>query len=343
MTPDLYLIRNAIQARTRIGFPDLHSPLRLFNGFLEGFPELQIDLFADTLLVTNYAKDPSSLKAFLPTLQTTLLEIFPASRCIILKERYASQIEQRNGRVLFGLTPANWVPENGVKYTLNLTLNQDSSFYLDTRNLRFWLTSHANGWKVLNTFAYTGSLGIACLAGGASLVVQTDRSRRFLELAERSRELNQFPREKHKVQPGEFFTVTSSYRQEQETFDCVIVDPPYFSISPKGSVKAQFHYQQILNKVRPLVRDDGYLIAINNSLYLSGVDYLKALEEISADGFVKLEEIIPIPEDITGYAETVKGLPPSDPTPFNHSTKIAVLKIKRKYSETFHFDLSAIF
>jgi 23S rRNA (cytosine1962-C5)-methyltransferase len=330
MNSEISLIKNAIQARIRNGTPASHSALRLFNGFLEGFPDLQIDLFADTILMMNHAKDPSNLKVLLPQLQATLIETFPEIHCIVLKERYALQMDNRNGRILLGSNPADWIQENNVKYYLDLTLNQDSSFYLDTRNLRIWLSSHAKGWEVLNTFAYTGSLGIACLAGGASLVIQTDRTRRFLELAEKSLELNNLPPKNHKIQPGDFFSIASRYRQKKGTFECVIVDPPFFSTSTKGTVDLRTQYQRILNKVRPLICDNGCLIAINNSLYQSGKDYLKMLEEIGSEGFVKLEEIIPVPEEVTGYPDTIKNFSPADPAPFNHSTKIAILKIRRK-------------
>ncbi|MCK7505726.1 MAG: class I SAM-dependent methyltransferase [Desulfobacterales bacterium] len=37
------------------------------------------------------------------------------------------------------------------------------------------------GRSVLNTFAYTGSLGVAAMAGGAVRVTQTDRNRQFPE------------------------------------------------------------------------------------------------------------------------------------------------------------------
>jgi 23S rRNA (cytosine1962-C5)-methyltransferase len=330
MIPFLPLIQNAILKRTRVGSPDPRSALRLFNGFLEGCSNLQIDLYADTILITNHAKNPTDFDSFIPSLQAMLLELFPLTHCIILKERYSTQNERRNGQILHGTQPAEWIQENGVKFSLDLMLNQDSSFYLDTRILRSWLISHAAGWKVLNTFAYTGSLGIATLAGEASLVIQTDRTQRFLQVAEKSRELNHCPPEKQKLQPGDFFLVASNYRQKKETFDCVIVDPPSFSSSTKGTVDLQSRYHRILNKVRPLVRDGGFLIAINNSLFLSGKDYLKALDEIRADGFVKLEELIPVPEDVTGFPDTVKGVSPTDPSPFNHSTKIAVLKINKK-------------
>jgi len=47
---------------------------------------------------------------------------------------------------------------------------------------------------------------------------------------------------------------------------------------------------------------------------------------------LSIEELILVPPDFTGYPETVLGAPPVDPAPFNHATKIAALKVKRKNS-----------
>jgi 23S rRNA (cytosine1962-C5)-methyltransferase len=90
----------------------------------------------------------------------------------------------------------------------------------------------------------------------------------------------------------------------------------------------------VINKVRPLVKDGGWLVTINNALFLSGADYYGQLQELCADGYLAVEALIPVPEDCTGYAGTRVGAPPVDPAPFNHSTKIAVLKVKRKSSGT---------
>jgi len=43
-----------------------------------------------------------------------------------------------------------------------------------------------------------------------------------------------------------------------------------------------------------------------------------------------LDSILPVPLDVTGYPETIVDQPPADPAPFNHPTKIAVLKVFRK-------------
>lgn len=100
--------------------------------------------------------------------------------------------------------------EFGVRYALDLTMNQDASIYLDTRNLRGWLLSNSRGKRVLNTFAYTGSLGAAALAGGAVQVVQLDLNARFMLLARRTYALNGFQSRDQDFLTGDFFARSRS-------------------------------------------------------------------------------------------------------------------------------------
>ena len=55
---------------------------------------------------------------------------------------------------------------------------------------------------------------------------------------------------------------------------------------------------------------------------------MQTLEELCKDGYLKIKELIPAPEDFIGY--NIIGEPITDPTPFNHSTKIAILDVRRK-------------
>ena len=87
---------------------------------------------------------------------------------------------------------------------------------------------------------------------------------------------------------------------------------------------------RLINKARPLVADDGRLVVVNNALYLSGADYLNSLEALCADGYLSIERLIPVPPDCTGTSKTRQRSLPADPVPFNHATKIAVLRVKRK-------------
>jgi 23S rRNA (cytosine1962-C5)-methyltransferase len=183
---------------------------------------------------------------------------------------------------------------------------------------------------VLNTFAYTGSLGVAALAGGAAQVLQSDRSRRFLELARRSAALNHLDLGRMKLQAQDFFSLVAKLKRAGSLFDCVILDPPYFSSTKQGEVDQVRESTRLINKVRPLVNDGGRLVAVNNALFLSGQDYCQGLEALCKDGYLSIEELIPVPEDVTGFPHTVVEKPPVDPAPFNHPTKIAVLGVRRR-------------
>jgi 23S rRNA (cytosine1962-C5)-methyltransferase len=211
-----------------------------------------------------------------------------------------------------------------------LLINQDASFYLDTRNLRLWAKTHLTEKSVLNTFAYTGSYGVAASAGGARRAVHIDLNRRFLNLAKSSYALNGIPILRANFMQGDFWILTNRLKRADELFDCVFLDPPFFSSTQGGIVNLLQHNTRVINKVRPLIKDGGQLVTINNALFVSGADYLQTLEILCTDGYLSIESFIPVPPDISGYSHTRIRELPVDPSPFNHSTKIAVLRVRRK-------------
>ena len=166
------------------------------------------------------------------------------------------------------------------------------------------------------------------MAGGAARVVQHDLNRQFLNIAKTSYTLNGFPIHKPGFVTADFFTLIAKLKRTGETFDCVIIDPPFFSTTSKGKVDQVNESARLINKVRPLIRDGGTLIALNNALYVSGKEYMQTLESLCKDGYLSIRELVPVPEDFIGYNQI--GTPITDPSPFNHSTKIAILDVKRK-------------
>jgi hypothetical protein len=47
---------------------------------------------------------------------------------------------------------------------------------------------------------------------------------------------------------------------------------------------------------------------------------MSTLEGLCADSYLSIDELIPVPADVTGYPQTIRRQPPADPAPFNHST-----------------------
>lgn len=325
----LSLVARAIEARYLFLDERHETAVRLFNGFREGCPQLVVELFGTTAVLYNYADPPAELDAVLTAVPPLLREQFPWLQAILVKTRHGSEDEKR-GVLRWGGPLTSKIREHGVRYALELTLNQDASFYLDTRHVRRWALDNLAGKEVLNTFAYTGSLGVAAAAAGASRVLQTDLNKRFLNVAKTSYTLNGLVIDKKLFQAGDFWRQMSQLNRAGEQFDCVFLDPPFFAQTAAGTVDLNQGMARLVNKVRPLVRHGGHIIAINNALYVSGADYLAELQALCADGYVEVEQLIPVPEDCTGYPHPQTTPPITDPAPFNHSTKIALLKITHK-------------
>jgi 23S rRNA (cytosine1962-C5)-methyltransferase len=327
------LLEKAIASRAILFDPRHESAFRLFNGFTEGEPNLVIDLYAKTAIIHNYADPPdqgqSLVSGALDFLQSHSLTR-EWLRAVVLKVRNGKTQQEKRGQLLLGEAPDRKIREHGISYSIDLTMNRDASFYFDTRDLRKWLKEHMQGKTILNAFAYTGSLGVAALAGGARRVLQHDLNRQFLNVAKASYTLNGFPIYKEDFVTADFFLLIANLKRKGELFDCVLIDPPFFSTTSKGKVDQENDSARLINKVRPLIKDGGMLVAVNNALYVSGQDYLQTLESLCSDGYLRILELIPVPEDCTGYPETRVGHSITDPTPFNHSTKIAILSVRRR-------------
>ena len=322
------LLEKAIANRIH-HFDDSHdSAFRLFNGFYEGYPDLALDVYGHMLLVHNHADKPAQNQSLIREVANHLQDALPWLRAAVVKTRNGKTQEEKRGQLLFGEKTDSTIKEHGIWYAIDLTMNRDAGFYLDTSNLRKWLIENMKGKSVLNTFAYTGSLGVAAMAGGASRVVQTDRNRPFLNLAKDSYSLNGFPIHKQDFVAQDFFPAVAHLKSTKQLFDCVILDPPFFSTTSKGRVDLENESARLINKVRPLINDGGHLIAINNALYVSGKGYIQSLEALCRDGYLTIRELIPVPQDFIGHSLIGKSI--TDPAPFNHSTKIAALEVRRK-------------
>jgi len=306
------------------------SAFRLFNGFIEGFPDLAIDVYARTLVIFNFANPPDAIQTPITATTNYLCDVLSWIQSVVVKTRFSEDISAKHGLLIRGDKTDSRVLEHEVWYAVDLQRNSDASLYLDTRSLRHWIIQHASGLRVLNTFAYTGSLGVAAKAGGARQVIHLARSRKFLNLAKISYSLNGFQVQRSDFLCEDFFPYTSRLRRSGQQFDMVFLDPPFFSLTSAGRVDLNKEYNRLVNKIRPLVADRGILVAINNAIFVSGSTFIRQLEELCQDGYMTIEELIPVPADFSGFVETRGDSFPTDPTPFNHPTKIAVLKITKK-------------
>lgn len=310
----------AIQKRAGLFDDPQTDAFRLFNGFYEGCPFYSIDRYGDTAVILWMNKAARPAPDDLEKLSCVCLDRVPGIRTILLKDRFAADPSAKTGRVLSGDAPASRIREWGILYGIDLCLNKDCGFYLDSALLRKWLSENARGKRVLNTFAYTGSLGDAAEAGGAAQVTQTDLNRNYL-------------REQHSTQEyisGDFFQVTSRLRHSGRLFDLIILDPPLYARTPRGAKVDMLHRSAaLINKIRPLAAHKAKIVVINNALFLSGEEFLTEIQTLCGP-YLSVSETIPVPDSFFGYGPVSAASLPADPAPFNHTTKILVLDAARK-------------
>jgi 23S rRNA (cytosine1962-C5)-methyltransferase len=324
------LLEKCYALRRQLIDQEHRSAFRLFNGYYEGLSGLTVDAFGTSLVICDHRDEPDSFEEEISLIKQFSIERFPWITSILVKSRNANDPFKRRGILIYGEQPERSIIENGISYVLDLRINQDTGFYLDTRNLRHWLKQNMAGKTILNTFSYTGSLGVAALAGRAFRVIQSDNNVVFLNLARKSCIENNLRFRPTDFLEMDFFNMVDRFKTSKTLFDCVILDPPFFSVSESGKVDLVSESVRLINKVRPLVAHDGWLITINNSLFVTGSTVMTQIDDLSQSGYLQLESIIPVPDDVTGYPDTIQSDPPVDPSPFNHPTKITILRVSRK-------------
>ncbi len=318
----LDLLDKAIQKRAPF-FDEKHeSAFRLFNGFLEGYPDVAIDFYAKSLLIHWYGKEECI--DIITFIQHELCSRFDWIENVLVKSRASKVKSEQNGCYLLQNKKTSWIKEDGVRYSVDLTMNRDASLYLDTRSVRSWLKKESKGKEILNTFAYTGSLGVAAVAGGAKRVVQCDLNKSFLNVAKTSHTLNGFPIVKSDFQAGDFWKHMNALKRRGEQFDTVIVDPPFFAETKGGRVDLAESTKSMINKVRPLVKNGGTILFVNNALFVSGEQLTSALDGLY-DEWLSFGGRIEVDSDFLGDGDFV-----SDPAPYNHSTKITLIKVTHR-------------
>lgn len=172
---------------------------------------------------------------------------------------------------------------------------------MDTRLLRQWLQRNSENSKVLNLFAYTCSLSVAALAGGASSVVNVDVSKTSIAWGKRNHDLNgQDPRAVRSI-PHNLFTSWGRVKQYGR-YDIVIIDPP---TRQRGSFDAEKDYGTVVRKIGKCCTPGAKIIAALNSPFL-GEEFLHAqiARHLSEARFVEQIPVSPEYEE----SESGKGL-----------------------------------
>jgi len=161
------------------------------------------------------------------------------------------------------------IHEHGLKFNVNITEGHKTGFYLDQRDNRLRVREMAKDKDVLDCFCYTGGFTVNALAGGAKSVLSVDSSGDALALCKENIALNNFPADKHTSLEGDVFQLLRKFRDENRSFDMIILDPPKFAPTSAHADKATRAYKDINLLAFKLLRPNGILVTFSCS---GGID-----------------------------------------------------------------------
>ena len=243
---------------------------RLIYAESDNLPGVIVDRYGDVLVLQSLTTGSEFWKETIADIlveETGLSTIYERSDADV---RELEGLEPKVG-LLRGTIP-NFpitIHENGLNFNVNLQSGHKTGFYLDQRANRLRVRELAKDKDVLDCFCYTGGFTVNALAGGAKSVILSDSSADALALAKENVELNHLPIEKTNFLEGDVFQLLRKFRDENRSFDMIILDPPKFAPTAAQAERAARGYKDINLLAFKLLRPGGILITFSCS---GGID-----------------------------------------------------------------------
>jgi len=243
---------------------------RLIYAESDNLPGLIVDRYGEVLVLQSLTAGSEYWKETIADLlieETGLENIY---------ERSDADVRELEGLVpkvgiLRGTIPQSplVIYEHGLKFLIDIEHGHKTGFYLDQRKSRLRVRELAKDKDVLDCFCYTGGFTVNTLAGGAKSVLSVDASGDALALAKENVKLNDLPVDKANFIEGDVFQLLRRFRDENLSFDMIILDPPKFAPTAAQAERAARGYKDINLLAFKLLRPGGILVTFSCS---GGID-----------------------------------------------------------------------
>ena len=263
-------IRAAIVSRSMFQTPGKSNAFRLIYAESDGIPGLIVDRYSDVLVLQSLTAGSEYWKEVFADLlleETGLSTIYERSDADV---RELEGLDPKTGSLRGEVTTCQFpITEYDLQFNVNIASGHKTGFYLDQRTNRLRVRELARDKDVLDCFCYTGGFTINALAGGAKSVFSVDSSAEALETCKENIALNNLDASRHTALEGDVFQVLRKFRDENRSFDMIILDPPKFAPTAAQAEKAARGYKDINLLAFKLLRPDGILVTFSCS---GGVD-----------------------------------------------------------------------
>ncbi len=288
-----------LSALEESGVLDADTPLdatRVFHGrgkCHEGLDWVNVDYFSPLILATVFrSSDVDVSDALVEHLQKTLIHYFNNAASKNINAVLIQRRDQEDAPIsaIVGAVPEEAFATRGeLKFGLSFS-QQNTGFFLDIEPARQWLETRCQSKSVLNLFSYTCAFSVVAKAAGAHSVVNIDLSKKSLQRGQRNHHLSQVESNNVTFLSHDIFKSWGKLKK-YSPYDIVIIDPPSFQ---KGSFIASKDYEKVIRKMDVLLSEEGVFLACLNAPEVR-VDDFKTMIEGSAEGFVFVERLEPLP------------------------------------------------
>lgn len=283
-TPPLESIANAmsqaIKYRNQLFVGQSTDAYRLINGEGDSLPGLIVDHYAGRLVLQIGTLGMEMLKPFIVKWLKDNLQPISIYEKSMLSTRKEEGLSDAIG-VLDGDPPGIvQIVENGLKFNVNIVSGQKTGFFLDQREMRQLIKSHARGKRVLNCFAYTGGFSAYALAGEARQVTSVEISPVAIKQARENVALNGFVDEKATFIQADVFQFL---RQDTLDYDLVILDPPAFAKKKKDQIAACRGYKEINRLTMQKMPAGSMLLTCSCSYHIDEALFQKVLFQAAVE------------------------------------------------------------
>lgn len=246
------------------------SAWRVYDHDLPEYP-LCIEFYGDQLYIAEYKRRHNMTDeehdAWMEESISVIMDVLQVPREAIhlkLRQRKPGRLAQY--QKLGAAGNEFEVMENGLVFFVNLSDYLDTGLFLDHRITRQMVRGIAEGKRVLNLFAYTGSFSVYAAAGGASEVLTADLSNTYLKWAERNMVRNGFD------DPARYTYKMADVKQllpsvADNSYDIIVMDPPTFSNSKKMKddiLDIQRDHTELINQCLRILSPGGSLYFSTN-------------------------------------------------------------------------------
>lgn len=252
---------------------------RLIFGENDLMPSLIVDIYAKVAVIKLYSR---IWVPYLDWIVNAVVNTTLATTVVLRLSRSVSVHEEKlkEGQILHGTLddPEVIFTEHGLKFSANVLLGHKTGYFLDHRENRRMIGAMANRKSVLDVFAYAGGFSVHALVGGATEVTSLDISRQALDMSIANAALNKF-KGQHYTICGDAFEELSKLKQQNKTFDIVVIDPPSFAKKTSEISGALHSYRRLAKLGIALVKPKGTLVLASCSSRVTSEEFFNLCED----------------------------------------------------------------